>query len=76
MIYPQAILGVYDFLLSDGYYQSYIQKNVMALPSFIMAVNGGWDFEAQKSASNHHKKCSTRLQGVNKSLLKRSDVFV
>ncbi len=38
--HPQAILGVYDFLLSDEYSQSYI-KNVLALPSFIMAVNGG-----------------------------------
>ncbi len=33
--HPQAILGVYDFLLSDEYSQSYI-KNVLALP-FIMA---------------------------------------
>ncbi len=24
--YPQAILGVYDFLLSDEYNQSYIKK--------------------------------------------------
>ncbi len=48
--HPQAILGVYDFLLSDECNQSYI-KNVLAFPSFIMAVNGGQDFEAQKSAS-------------------------
>ncbi len=33
--HPLAILGVYDFLLSDEYNQSYI-KNVLALP-FIMA---------------------------------------
>ncbi len=33
--HPQAILGVYDFLLSDKYNQCYIN----------------FDFEAQKSAS-------------------------
>ncbi len=42
--HPQAILGVYDFLLKDEYYQNYIK----AFPSFIMEVNGGQDFEAQK----------------------------
>ncbi len=47
MIYPQAILGVNYFLLSDEYNQSYIKKNVLAPPSFIMAVNGGRDFEAK-----------------------------
>ncbi len=36
----QAILGAYDFLLSDEYNQHYIKKSVLALPSFIMAVNG------------------------------------
>ncbi len=45
--HPQVILGVYDFLLSDEYNWSYI-KNVLALPSFIMAVNGARDFEAHK----------------------------
>ncbi len=60
LTHPQAILDVYDFLLLDEYSQSF-NKNVLALPSFIMAVNGGWDFEAQKSASIHHKKCSIRL---------------
>ncbi len=55
--HPQAILGVYDFLLSDEYNRSYsILKNVLALPSFITAVNSGQDFEGQKSASIHHKK--------------------
>ncbi len=49
--------------------------NALALPSFIMAVNGGWDFEAQKSASIHHKKYSTQHRGVNKGLLKWIDVF-
>ncbi len=82
MIYPQAILGVYDFLsviyfshifLSDEYKQSYIKK--MSL-RFIGAVNGDRDFEAQKSASIHHKKCSTWIWGVNKGLLKQSDAFV
>ncbi len=28
-----------------------INKNILALPSFVMAVNRGRDFEAQKSAS-------------------------
>ncbi len=51
------------------------KKNVLALPSFIMAVNVGWDFEAQKSAFIHHKKCSTWFCGVNKGLLKRSIVL-
>ncbi len=31
--HPQAILGVYDFLLSDEYNLSYNKKNVLALPS-------------------------------------------
>ncbi len=31
---------------------------------FIMAVNGGWDFEAKESVSIHHKKYSTRLPAV------------
>ncbi len=44
--HPQAILSVYDFLHSDEYSQSYI-KYVLPLPSFIMAVNGGQDFDAQ-----------------------------
>ncbi len=51
--HPQVILGVYDFLFSDEYNRSYI-KNVLALPSFIMAMNGGWDFETEQSASIHH----------------------
>ncbi len=41
--HPQAILGVYDFVLSDEYNLSYI-KNFLAFPSFIMAVNGHRDF--------------------------------
>ncbi len=41
----QAILGVYDFLLSDEYNLSYNKT---------CPVNGGWDFEGQKSASIHH----------------------
>ncbi len=62
VIYPQAIciwLSSFRWILLELY-----KKNVMALPSFIMAVNGGRDFEAQKSASNHHKKCSTRLRDL------------
>ncbi len=56
--HPQAILGVYGFLTNTI---RVILRNVLALPSFIMAVNGCRGFEAQKSASIHHKKCSTRL---------------
>ncbi len=39
--HSQAILGVYGlvFVYTDKYNQSYI-KNVLALPSFLMAVNG------------------------------------
>ncbi len=39
MIYSPASYPGYDFLLSDKYNQSYI-KNVLTLPSFVMAVNG------------------------------------
>ncbi len=31
-----------------------VLNNVLVLPIFIMAVIGGLDFEAQKSASIHH----------------------
>ncbi len=44
------------FLLSDEYSRSYI-KISLGSSKFIMAVNGVGDFEAQKSASIHHKKC-------------------
>ncbi len=51
---PQAVLIVYDFIFP----MSYIKKS--ELKKWIekcikMAVNGVWDFEAQKSASIHHK---------------------
>ncbi len=61
-----------DFLLSDECNQSYIKTNVPALPSFIMEVNGGRDFEDQKSASIHHKKCSTQLRGLIKAFWRES----
>ncbi len=48
----------------------------MAFPRFIVAVNGGQDFEAQKNAFIHHKKFFTWLWGVNKGLFKWSDAFV
>jgi len=32
-----------------------ILDNILALPSFIMTLNGAQVFEAQKSASIHHK---------------------
>ncbi len=49
--HPQAILGVYDFLLSDESNQSYI-KNILALPRFQdkFLYNGsewGWMDEVQ-----------------------------
>ncbi len=56
--HPRAILGIYDFLLSYGYNQS----NVLVLLSFIMAVNGGQDFEAQKSASKVLVRLAYSLQ--------------
>ncbi len=38
-IHPQAIPGVYDFVLSDKYTRSYsILQNVLVLPSFLMGV--------------------------------------
>ncbi len=40
MTQPQGILGVYDFLLSEESNQSYIKKNVLAIPSVIIAVGG------------------------------------
>ncbi len=46
-ILPRAILNVYDFRISDKSNRSYI-KNVLALPSFIMAVNGGRDLGGQE----------------------------
>ncbi len=51
--HPQANLGVYDWLLSDEYNQSYIKK----CPGSSRLYNGieGRDFEAQKSVSIHHK---------------------
>ncbi len=76
LTHPQAI-GVYDFLLSDKYNQSYINK----CPSSSEVYNGSewgliFNFEAQKTASIHHKKCSTWLHMVNKGLLKWIDAFV
>ncbi len=44
----QAILGLYDVLHSDECNQELYKKNVLVLPSFIIAENGGRDFEAQK----------------------------
>ncbi len=41
--HPQAILGVYDFFFETNTIVV-IYKNVLALPSFIMAVNGVQDF--------------------------------
>ncbi len=51
-IYPQGILGVYDFFISDESNQSYI-KIVQALSSFIMAWVGAF---VQQSKSSHIKR--------------------
>ncbi len=71
--HTQAILGVYDFLLSDEYNQSYI-KNVLALP-FIMAGMVVEIFNPQKSVSIHHKKYSTWLWVVKKGLLSLHNAY-
>ncbi len=59
-------INVYVYILylcvQPEYNRSYI-KNILALPSFIKAVNGGWDFEAQISMSIHHKMLHTALGG-------------
>jgi len=52
--HAQAILGVYDILLSEEYNWSLL-KNVLALPSFIMAVNDCIFLEVHQSASIHRK---------------------
>ncbi len=65
--------GVYDFLLSDEYSRSPIK--CPGSSELYNGSEGGWDFEAQKSASIHHKKYSTQHRGVNKGLLKWIDAF-
>ncbi len=57
-------LRVYDFLISETNRIGVILKTVLAFPSFIMAVNGGQDFKAQKSASIHHKKVLHMASGA------------
>ncbi len=80
MIYSPSS-QVYDFLLSHEYNRSCIKK-VLALPSFIIAVNGGWDFEAQKSVSIHHLKYSTWLRGLIKAFwselmhLRKKNIYI
>jgi len=39
----------------------------MALPSFIMVMNGAQDSEAQKSASIHHKRNPYGSRGLIKA---------
>ncbi len=72
MIYsPQAILGVYDFLLSDEFNLSYIKK---CSGSFKLYIGSEWVVEILKA----QKKCihpsyyvlHTLRGGVNKDLLK------
>ncbi len=55
LIHYDKVLLKGDFILSDKYSWSYIKKNVLALLSFLMAVNWGQDFKGQKSASIHHE---------------------
>jgi len=47
-------VSVYDFLFSAKHNQSY-NKNILALPSFIVGVNGTLHFETQKSIHIRHK---------------------
>jgi len=44
-----------------------IFKNTFALPSFIMVVNGGPYFEANKNASIHHKSNPYSSRGLIKA---------
>jgi len=62
--HPQAILGVYDFLMNTI---GVILINILARPSFIMAVKGGNEFEAQESASIHHKRTPHNSGGLIKA---------
>jgi len=59
--HPQAILGVH-ILFSFSLTQSEFLKNILALPSFIMGMNGTLFSEAQKFASI--QKCCIWLQVV------------
>ncbi|MGL5643718.1 MAG: hypothetical protein ACRCW3_03010, partial [Metamycoplasmataceae bacterium] len=53
--HPQLILGVpYMTFFFQTNTIGVTLKNVLSLPSFIMAVNGSPKFEAQKSASIHY----------------------
>ncbi len=78
--HPQAILVIYDFLLSEESNRSYIKKH----PCFFKFYNGSeWVIfvnspkEVKLIASIHNKTCLTRLRGggggggggVNKGLL-------
>jgi len=50
--------------------------NVLALPSFIMAVDCNQNIEAQKSASIRHNGTPHGLGGLIKILLKQVNEFV
>jgi len=52
-------------LLLKEYNLSYI-KNLLALLSFIMAVNGRL-YQVHQSASIHHKRIHTALRGLIKA---------
>jgi len=73
----QAILGVYDFLLSDEHNLSYINK----YPDTSELYNGSeqdqqvWAEESESIHIHPSWMYSTRLRGVNKGLLKQSDAF-
>ncbi len=49
-----------------------IIKYILALPSLIMGVNGGWDFEAQKIPSIHYKTAPHGFRGLINALWNES----
>ncbi len=48
---PQAILCVYDFILSNKY-RVIFKINILALPNFIIGVKGCRDLKAHPSIHN------------------------
>ncbi len=74
MVYSASSLPVYDFLLSDEYSQSYI-KNVLALPSFVIAVNVGQDLKKNKAHSSIIKRAAHGSRGLIKAFRSESMHF-
>jgi len=70
MIYSPSSHSLTFLLLdkyNDLYKLSYIKKNVLALPRFIMAVDGKQQIEAQKCATIHRKQTSNSSRGLIKA---------